>query len=169
MSAEFLKMFELQQHIYGVCPHSGKVFRLSECQLFLGKAPKPDWFDLLRKEEQALVTKEEKLIANKAEIQEEARIEGRALAARSVKKIDPVFTPRKLNPDDAKVLFHPVDYVVFNGMKEGEGVSEIMLLDRRSRNQQHRHLQKSIEKAITKQRFDWQTLRVENSGAITKD
>ena len=50
----------------------------------------------------------------------------------SCQKIDPVFTPRRLNPDDAKVLFHPIDFVVFDGMKNADQVKRIVLLDRES-------------------------------------
>lgn len=35
-----------------------------------------------------------------------------------MKQVDKVIHPQKLNPDDAKVIFHPVDYAVFNGMKD---------------------------------------------------
>ena len=38
----------------------------------------------------------------------------------------------KTNPDDAKVIFHPVDFVVFNGMKagsNGDALKSIILLD----------------------------------------
>jgi predicted Holliday junction resolvase-like endonuclease len=46
---------------------------------------------------------------------EQSREKGRKLANKMIKKVDKVFVPQKLNPDDAKVIFHPVDFVVFNG------------------------------------------------------
>ncbi|MGB9760435.1 MAG: hypothetical protein ACPLZG_11455 [Thermoproteota archaeon] len=34
----------------------------------------------------------------------------------ALKRIDPVFSPKKLSPDDAVQIAYPVDFVVFNGM-----------------------------------------------------
>ena len=65
------------------------------------------------------------------EMNERGREKGRAQAKRLVRKIDPVFTPRKLNPDDAKVIFHPVDFLVFNGMKRAGPMRNLLLLDRK--------------------------------------
>ena len=45
---------------------------------------------------------------------------GRKKATQAVKKFDKVFNPQKLNPDDSMGVFHPVDYVIFDGMKAGE-------------------------------------------------
>jgi predicted Holliday junction resolvase-like endonuclease len=48
-------------------------------------------------------------------------------------------------PDDAKIIFHPIDYVVFDGMKK-ESIKNIILLDRQEKGTDHRALQRSIEK-----------------------
>jgi len=85
---------------------------------------------------------------------------------KAIRKIDPVFTPRKLNPDDAKVIFHPIDYIVFNGMKAPEPIKNIILLDRQAIGTDHRALQKSIEKVVEHENYEWQTLRVQEDGKI---
>ncbi len=84
------------------------------------------------------------------------------------KKIDPIFTPRKLNPDDAKVIFHPIDYIVFNGMKENS-LKNIVLLDREAKISEHRKIQRSIEKVIGTGNYEWQTLRVMDDGKIREE
>jgi predicted Holliday junction resolvase-like endonuclease len=84
----------------------------------------------------------------------------------AAKKIDTVFTPCKLNPDDAKVIFHPIDYIVFNGMNTATSIKNIVLLDRQARELEHRKIQKSIERVIDRENYEWQTLRVRKDGRI---
>jgi predicted Holliday junction resolvase-like endonuclease len=74
-----------------------------------------------------------------------------------------------LNPDDAKVLFHPVDYLVFCGMKSGGAVKRLIFLDRVSTSSEHRRVQKSIEKAVEQRKYDWITMRIDADGEITED
>jgi predicted Holliday junction resolvase-like endonuclease len=129
------------------------------------KKPLADWMDKITLEQNRLDGFEEKLEEKKKELQEKARETGRKLAERAVKKIDPVFSPHKLNPDDAKVIFHPIDYVVFDGMKK-ESIKNIILLDRQEKGADHRALQRSIEKVVEHENYEWQTLRVQEDGKI---
>ena len=86
-----------------------------------------------------------------------------------IRRIDPVFTPRKLDPDDAKVIFHPIDYVVFNGMKKGSSIRNTVLLDRQEKGKPHRSLQRSIERVVESENYEWQTLRVQEDGKINAE
>jgi predicted Holliday junction resolvase-like endonuclease len=122
--------------------------------------------DKIDLERERLEKVEERLEDKKEEIREKAREKGRKLAQLAVKKIDPIFTPRKLDPDDAKVIFHPIDYIVFNGMKKAESIKNIILLDREEKGTDHRVLQKSIEKVVEHENYEWQTLRVQEDGKI---
>ncbi len=94
------------------------------------------------------------------------RENGRKEAQRVIRRNDPVFTPRKLDPDDAKVIFHPIDYVVFNGMKAPEPMRNIILLDRQTKDGNQRAIQKGIEKVVEHENYEWQTLRVQEDGKI---
>lgn len=169
MKSDILRFFDAQRQIFGVCAKCGEFIRLSDCRIFIRTKPKKDWKDLLDAEADRLDSLAQKLEERKQELQERARLRGRVAAARVVKKIDPVFTPRSLNPDDAKVLFHPIDYIVFDGMKNADTVRRIVLLDRETSSVRHRHLQRSIENAIEKERFDWMTLRVSEDGGIQEE
>lgn len=164
MKSDILKLFNLQRQIFGICPHSGEIFRLSDCKIFLRKKPQEDWLDKIERKEIKLYEAEEKLRDKEEELREKAREKGRKLALQTVRKIDGVFTPRKLNPDDAKVLFHPIDYVVFNGMKDSDSIKNIILLDRTAK--ENRVTQRSIEKTIERGNYEWQTLRIEANGKI---
>jgi predicted Holliday junction resolvase-like endonuclease len=166
MKSEMVKFFSLQRQIFGICPKCEDFFRLSDCKIFMKKKPLADWMDKITLEENRLDGLEEKLEEKKKELQEQAREAGRKLAQKAVRKIDPVFTPHKLNPDDAKVIFHPIDYIVFNGMKAPEPIKNIILLDRKEKGKDHRGLQRSIEKVVGHENYEWQTLRVQEDGKI---
>lgn len=57
-------------------------------------------------------------------------------------------------------------YVVFNGMNSEKTVKDIILLDRQTKNPSHKKVQNSIEKAVEKDAYEWQTVRVGNDGKI---
>jgi predicted Holliday junction resolvase-like endonuclease len=168
MKTDIIKFFTIQRQIFGVCPHSGQFFRLSDCKIYRKTKPTHDWMDKLESEDARLDGIEERIEDKKEEIKAKAQKKGREEANRHVKKIDRVFTPRKINPDDAKVLFHPIDYVVFNGMKNNE-MKNLLLLDRQTKSADHRRLQNSIEKTIERGNFEWVTLRVEDNGEIKEE
>jgi predicted Holliday junction resolvase-like endonuclease len=86
--------------------------------------------------------------------------------------VDKVFVPQKLNPDDAKVIFHPVDFVVFNGMKagsNGDALKSIILLDSEKKTTDQKRIQKSIIQSVEKENYEWLTIRVDNDGSITQE
>lgn len=162
-----LKFFQLQRQIFGVCPHSGNVFRLSDCQIYIKKKPSPDWLQQIEASQRRIDKLEEKLDDREADIREKARIAGRNEAIKMVKKIDKLFQPLKLNPDDSKVIFHPVDFIVFNGMKTGH-LKNIIFLDK-AQSKSDMRLQESIKSVIEKENYEWITLRVEENGAIKEE
>ncbi len=166
MKSEMVKFFSLQRQIFGICPNCSDFFRLSDCNIFLKRKPVPDWMDEINKEKDKLTELEGKLEEKKGELQEKAREKGRKLAKKAIKKIDPVFAPRKLNADDAKVIFHPIDYIVFKGMKDRGSIERILLLDREAKDSNHRAIQKSIEKVVERENYEWQTMRVQEDGEI---
>ena len=169
MSADFLKFLKLQRQIFGICPNSGEIFRLSDSRIFRRKAPPKDWLDKIVDENNRLDRREDSISAREDEMREKARKKGRKLALKLAKKIDLVFTPLKLNPDDAKVIFHPVDYIVFNGMKEKGEVKDIIFLDRQEKHRDHKKLQKSIEQTVSKENYEWRTLRIKQDGSVISE
>lgn len=163
--------FALHRQIFGVCPHPdcGEIFRLSDCHIYLRKRPASDWMDALDRMDARLTNHEVKLQEKVNEMREGAREKGRRLAQKTIRRIDTIFTPRRLNPDDAKVIFHPIDYVVFNGMKDNARMRNIILLDREGATAEQRRLQRSIQKTVEKGRIEWQTLRVSEDGTVTAE
>ena len=169
MKPEYVALINLQQQIFGVCPRCRDVFRLSDCRIYTTKKRGADWLTRLDTEKERLDTLEERIGEKEEQVRQRAREKGRKVATRLARKIDTIFTPRKLNPDDAKVIFHPVDYVVFKGLTSDCGVRQIVFLDRRGRSEQHRQLQRSIERTVDRGHYEWITLRVDNDGSIKEE
>jgi len=167
MRNDILEFFQLERQIFGICPKCGRFFRLSECKIHIKEKKTLDWLGELMKKFEVVEKAEEKLDETEEEIREQARVKGRKQALRVVRKIDPIFTPRGLNPDDAKVLLHPIDYIVFNGMKDSGKMKNIVLLDRERKDASFRKLQRSIEKTIESGNYEWQTIRIDEGGKIT--
>lgn len=165
MKEELVWFYRVQRNIFGICPKSGDIFRLSDCKVFLKSKPKRDWKDKLDHESDRLDGIEEKLDEFENKLREAARKKGRQQAAMLVRSIDPVFTPRKLNPDDAKVLFHPVDYIVFNGMK-ADSLKNLLLLDRTPASGERKALQRSVENVVNKGDYEWVTISVNEDGTV---
>lgn len=169
MTKDILNFFQIQRSIFGICPHSGEIFRLSQCKIFLRTRPKKDWMDVLERKEVRLEKLDEKIEETRKHLEELAHRRGRRLAQATVRKLDPVFTPRKLNPDDAKVIFHPIDYLVFKGMNGEDSIKGLLLLDREAKSSDRRRLQRSIEKVVDKEEYEWLPIRVLDDGTIRED
>jgi predicted Holliday junction resolvase-like endonuclease len=165
MKQELVGFYRVQRNIFGVCPKSGEIFRLSDCRVFLRTKPKRDWKDEIDRETDRLGDAEKRLDDKEEVLREAARKKGREQAIKAVKRLDPVFTPRKLNPDDAKVLFHPVDYIVFNGMKS-DCMKNVLLLDRAGTTKERTALQRSIEKVVSKGQYEWVTISIDGDGQV---
>jgi predicted Holliday junction resolvase-like endonuclease len=110
----------------------------------------------------------EKLDEKEESIRENARTAGRDEANRVVTKIDKIFKPRRINPDDSKVIFHPVDFIIFNGMKAGT-MKNLILMDKPQKTLNEKRLQRSIIRAVEKEKYEWVTLRIEDNGNISEE
>ena len=166
MNSELIKFFSVQRQIFGVCSCCGNIFRLSDAKVYLKEKPKPDWMDKIQKSEERLDTQEEKINDEETATREVAREKGRKAAMRSTKKIDTIFSPNNYNADDAKVMFHPVDFLIFNGMKEKNSIDNLVLFDREVRDAAQKTLQKSITKTVEKENYEWITMQVSEDGSV---
>lgn len=165
MTSELTGFYKLRREIFGICPECGDFFRLSDCNIYLKERPKLDWLDKLNKKNENLEKKEEAIEEIKERLRAKGRAKGLQLAKRTIRQIDPIFTPRMLDPDDAKVIFHPVDYVVFKGMSN-DRIRDVMFLDREASTPEHAKLQESLRNAIREEEYGWQTLRIREDGDI---
>ena len=166
MNPDLIKFFTYQRQIFGLCNCCGELFRLSDCKVFRKEAPVSDWMEKIDKQNAALDRFEEKLDEKMEALREKAREAGRKQADKLIKKVDPVFAPLKLNPDDAKVVYHPVDFVVFNGMKAKE-LKNLVVLDATDKPADLKRTQESIANAIEKNNVEWLTINVEVDGKVS--
>src|SRR5579863_2987469 len=166
-----VEFYSTLRNIFVVCPCCGQFFRLSDCHIFLQGKPRKDWKEKLEEGDSALDGLEANIDENERAMRLEAAAKGRRAAQRTIRKLDRIFAPLHLHADDAKVLCHPIDYVVFDGMNSSEDgiVKSIVLLDRKSNDPHRRQLQTSIERSVGRGNYDWVTLRVEADGTVKQD
>lgn len=67
---------------------------------------------------------------------------------------------------DAKVMFHPVDFLVFDGMKVNNEIKKLVLLDREVKRKEELKIQESIQKAVSDKNFEWVTMQIQADGSI---
>jgi predicted Holliday junction resolvase-like endonuclease len=65
-----------------------------------------------------------------------------------------------------KVPDHSTNYVVFSGMKNSGTIRQILFLDRETKAPGRRSLQRSIEKVVETEKYEWLTIRVHEDGII---
>jgi len=165
MNNELIKFFSYQRQIFGVPTCCGELFRLSDCKVYRKEAPVSDWMEKLEKQNAALDRFEEKLDEKMGALREKAREAGRKQADKLIKKVDPVFAPLKLNPDDAKVVYHPVDFVVFNGMKAKE-LKNLVGLDAKEKPDDLKRVQEIVANTVEKKNYEWLTVNVGVDGKV---
>ncbi len=51
-------------------------------------------------------------------------------------------------------------------MKDSDSIKGILLLNRKAKDGNHRAIQRSIEKVVEHDNYEWQTLRVQEDGKI---
>lgn len=97
---------------------------------------------------------------------EKAAERGRAKVPEIVRQsMDTQFAKLSYDPYDIKPLLHPVEFVVFNGMNNGD-INNVILLSRISSNPGLQNLQKAVAKAIDDKLYDWKVARVSLDGGV---
>ena len=92
--------------------------------------------------------------------------QGRKQAKQRLKEIDPVFSGTGVDPQDVKVVFDPVEYVVFHGLASVYGVKFIEFISRSPSNKKQEVLIESISKTINNGDVEFETLRMRNDGSF---
>jgi predicted Holliday junction resolvase-like endonuclease len=125
------------------------------------------FLDELRKTERALDRRENRRSKMEASfdgqeeaLREQAREKGRKRMEERIFGIDPALKKIKSNPKDIKVIAHPVDLVVFDGLNDG-GLKNILFVNcckRRNKQAFCKHL----EDALAKKRYLWETLKIKD-------
>ncbi len=161
----FVGAFQEMKRIYGFCPCCGEMFRLSDAELFTKGAPPGTPFDAAEGARARIENRIAVFDAQEAALRQRAVALGQRAAKRRLKQIAPFFTGRGVDPQDVKVLFEPVEYVVFRGLS-GRGVRNIELVDREPDSTRREKIQLSVSKAIARGDVAWRTMRIDMDGQV---
>jgi predicted Holliday junction resolvase-like endonuclease len=157
-----------QRHIFGICPDCGQITRLSDIQVSYRGKYVPDWKDKIDKKleywENKLGDYESKRDEEHAKAIERAR---KTLLPKMLDKLFPLMRSQGIQPEDVKVILHPLDFIGFDGMNTEESVKRILMLESKSNQAFRKELQTSIQNTIDNGKYDWNLLRVDNTGEIT--
>lgn len=167
MTSELLTTFQSFRTLLCVCPFCGELKRVSDLHLrYGGEAPKT-WLDEFESKNLTLAKEEERFEEKEQRMREEAIERGRKKVSVIIKKsMDPRFSKMEFNYYDIKLLMHPVDFVVFDGLND-DNIQEIMFLSKTTSNPNLSALRKLVKKAIETENYSWQVARVDIGGKIT--
>ena len=82
--------------------------------------------------------------------------------------MSPYLYDQAMNANDIKVIFDPVEFVVFHGLTK-EHRTLIELVDHPAETGARERAQTSIKHAIEAGNFEWQTFRVQPDGRVVPE
>lgn len=170
--AGVIAAFQKFSGILVVCPCCQQVLRLSELRLsYAGKLVRTV-LDPIHQEEQRLDRRQERvesrldrLEQREDALRERARARAMVKAREAVQRIDPAVRKLRYDPQDIRVVAHPVDLVVFDGLGEGDKVRRVVFVARRRHGNAAR-MQRSVDEALDGGRCVWETIRIAPDGAV---
>lgn len=166
MANSLSKSFHEMNSVLGLCPCCGELFRLPEAGPYLKGKKVETIIDKLYAELRRVERSEERLDVMEEELRAKARTKGQAAAKRKLRKIDPVFSGVGIDPQDVKVIFDPVEFVVFDGLNAGE-VKQVKFMGHHPTSKAQEKVQQSLVSAIDAGNLDFKTLRVNGDGQVT--
>jgi predicted Holliday junction resolvase-like endonuclease len=166
--SELLGIFQSFRRILCVCPCCGEMMRLSDLHLkYFGRAPKT-WLDTYDHKLLAFERKERLFEEKEKEMREKSIERGRKKVPQLIRKcLCPEFKRLKYDPYDIKAIMHPVDFIVFDGLNQGEGLKSITFLSRKAPNQEQGMILGSMRKTVSKKNYDWKVARITMDGKVS--
>lgn len=165
-SMSLFEEYQLFRKILVVCPCCGEIHRVSDLRLKSKAKAQKTWLDEYEDKSNKLTEKELAFEEKERELRDAAVEKGRKIAEKAFKKaLCPSLKKLKLDPYDVKPIFHPIDFIAFNGMNAQDEVSDITLLAREQCVLLD-PIRKHIKKAICEFKYDWQVARIDDTGNI---
>jgi predicted Holliday junction resolvase-like endonuclease len=131
-----------------------------------GAAPKT-WLDAHESKIRGIEEKETAFGKKEQTLRDAAVERGRKRVPKLVCKcIDSDIAKLKYHPYDIKAVYHPVDFVVFNGLDKKEKLDDITFLSRKTNNEALNKIRMSVESAVNKEKYDWRVARVSIEGKV---
>lgn len=172
METPFDTYFREQRHIFGVCPNPEcrTVSRLADIRVSYRAKYVKDWLDRVDDETASWEEKQSGLEEKQKELKkkyiDKAR---RTVLPQKLRSISPLFRKERVQPEDIKVVSHPLDFIGFDGLITNENLRRIVLLDSELNKSFRANIQQSIGKAVDDAKYDWSVLRVDEEGKITQE
>lgn len=150
------------------CPKCQAFFRQSDTVVYEDVRPPLDWLEKLNREIATLEERENAIKVKIAKSKADATTQGRIDANAHIASFDTLFSPLGYDPNDAKVHFHPVDFIVFNGMNSVENpvIKNIVLLDSKVNSGT---IQESIRSCIENEQYKFVTIKINNDGTVIEE
>lgn len=158
-------MFVQFGQILVICPCCGEISRVSDIRLHAKNKYLRTPMDAIEAERARIERANDRLEEQEKALREQARVLGRQRAKERLQEIDPVFSGSGLDPQDVKVIFDPVDYIVFDGMAQKD-IRRVLLLASAPQDRETERVYASLEKTIKNGNIDFKTLQVADDGAL---
>jgi len=185
-SRNYTDFFRDLYQIFVICPCCDEITPLAACRLWVpGSSPRISRIDAILRLQQARDRSQEKLEGGEEKlndllarcddlreqsknklVREKIKVEGRKAADRRIRKIDPVFSPRGLDPQDVRLLCTPVDFLVFDGLTDTKSVKKILFLTRVPKDQLQENAVASIQASIQKGNVEFIEARIDEKGVV---
>jgi predicted Holliday junction resolvase-like endonuclease len=165
---EQLEFFNQLRSTFCSCPECNTFFRLSETKVWDDIKPALDFLDKLDDELRSLEQREKALKIQLQKTKEKATLDGRRDADEYISQFDTLFKPLSLSPNDSKVHFSPIDFVVFNGMNDlvDPKIKNIVLLDSKKNDGK---VQQSIRYCVEHEQYDFLTIKIQSDGSVIEE
>ena len=166
MAQSFVQMFNQLKTVHCMCPNCDGLMRVSDLRLISKEKTEKTWLDTFEIKEKKIDKKEEKFAEQENSIREESRKRGRDQVPKLINKsLDKNFLKLKYDPYDVKAILHPVDFVAFKGMNDGQ-VEYVSLLSNKTTNPHMKNLHRAIAEAVKTKSYDWKVLHVAEDGEV---
>ncbi len=166
MKPMLVSILEDFRNILGICPHCGDVFRLTDIAISYHGRPRRSWLDGMEEADDRISRAEQRLDEKLETIREAARERGRKQLPRILRKAEPIFSCRGYFPQDAKAIFDPVDFVIFDGMNRKKRVDRVVLFDGPADDRDREKVQDCVQRTIRSGNYEWKTIRIGKNGRI---
>lgn len=164
----FVKDYQEMRKVYGFCPCCDQPFRLSDVELFLRSRPPITEFDRMDADWAKVERQIESFEAREFRIRETAKELGRRAAQKRLRTIAPFLNKQRIQPSDVKVLFDPVEYVVFRNLGD-RGCSAIDFVDHPPESSSQERTIRSIQDSLQSGRVEWHTYRITDEGVVVRE
>jgi predicted Holliday junction resolvase-like endonuclease len=172
METVFDVYFKEQRHIFGVCPNPEcrAVSRLSDIRIAYRGAYLKDWLDSIDDETVSWEEKQMALEEKQKELKQKSIAEARqTILPQRLQSIFSLFRRQRVQPEDIKIVAHPVDFIGFDGLNTSENLKRVILLDSEHNTAYRKDIQQDISRVVDATKYDWSVLRIDENGEIVKE